>query len=134
MTATVDQAVGNLQRANADLQRRLDEAIAERDEGEAQKAAMAQILEVINSSPGDPTPVFDGILEKAHTLCGAAHGALVTYDGEYFRGVATHGMSDHFAEVVRQPVRAWPGSIYERLLGGEQLTHIPDMSVRVGAG
>ena len=45
MTTTLDHEV-------ADLKRRLDEALAERDEAEAQKAAMAEVLQVINSSPG----------------------------------------------------------------------------------
>ena len=62
MSSTPNSPTADLQQANADLQRQLAEARAERDDSEAQKAAIAEVLGVINSSPGDLTPVFDAML------------------------------------------------------------------------
>jgi hypothetical protein len=63
---TVPEApVGDPQHIIAELRRQLAEARAERDESEAQKAAMAEVLGVINASPGNLARVFEVILEKA---------------------------------------------------------------------
>ena len=80
MYPTPDSTSANLQQTIADLQRRLAEARAERDESEAQKAALAQVLGVINASPGDLGPMFDTILDQATRLCDAAFGVVWTYD------------------------------------------------------
>ena len=90
MTATLDDEVAKLRRANAELQQRLDEAVQ-------RETATAEVLQVINSSPGDLVPVFDTILEKAHMLCGAALGGLAIFDGEKFQPVAVRAEPD-FAE------------------------------------
>ena len=100
MTATVDNAAADLQRANAELQRQLNECRAERDEALERETATAEVLQVINSSPGDLAPVFDAMLDKALQLCGAAFGILHTLDGERIHAAAHRGFSPAFAEFL----------------------------------
>jgi transcriptional regulator with GAF, ATPase, and Fis domain len=114
----------DLRETVAALRQQLEARTAERDEALAREAALAEVLHTLNSSPGDLTPVFDAILEKAHALCGVEHGALVTYDGEYFRVAAEHGMPQSWIKQHRQPYRGT--DLHERLLRGERYAQVAD--------
>jgi GAF domain-containing protein len=122
------QHLGNPEQRIADLERQLAERTAERDEALERETAAAEVLQVINSSPGDLAPVFDAILEKAHSLCGAAAGALLIRDAERFRLAAIHA-EPHVAEYWRQlgPMTARECSPDLRLTRGEPILHLVDL-------
>src|SRR5260221_1140819 len=123
-----DDATADTLQTVAELRRELAQARAERDEALAQQVAVAEVLGVINASPGDLGPVFDALLEKALRLCEAAIGTLYTYDGELMDAVAIHGASPEYAEYLKRgPFRPGPGAL-GRLTRGEQLVHFADLT------
>jgi GAF domain-containing protein len=102
--------------------------IIEQREALEQQTATAEVLQVINASPGNLTPVFDAIPEKAHSLCGATKGALVSFDGTYFRAVATRGLTKAYEQLLHEPQDNPPGSPPDRLLKGADLVHVDDFA------
>jgi adenylate cyclase len=129
MSATPESTLADPEQLIADLQRQLAERETQLAEAHEQQTATAEVLQVINSSPGNLAPVFDAILEKAHTLCDAADGLLATFDGDQFRIAAVHG-GPSFVEAAQQqqlsPARAPEGGLLARLVDGARLVHVAD--------
>jgi PAS domain S-box-containing protein len=121
MTQMLDDTVAELQRDNAELRRKLDEALA-------RETAAAEVLEVINSSPGDLAPVFEAILEKATSLCEATFGVLSRIEGDQFHAAAFHCVPPAFAESMRQPRQIMPGNAHYRLMQGEEVVQVEDVT------
>ncbi|MGE3281791.1 MAG: GAF domain-containing protein [Alphaproteobacteria bacterium] len=92
-----------------------------------QQTATAEVLQVINSSPGELQPVFDAMLEKALRLCDASFGVLRTYDGDRLHAAAMRGIPEAYAEFARAPQAIVPGAPSARLKNGKDFVHAPDL-------
>src|SRR5215472_8643736 len=127
MSATPDSTLADSAQLIADLQRQLAECGAERDAGLQRETATAEVLQVVNCSPGDLFPVFDAILEKALRLCGAAYGHVFRVEGDLNRAVAARGDPEFVEWLLKQgPVRPTPGGILHRMMQRERVVQIPD--------
>ena len=111
----------DLQSSYADLEKKVEDRTAELKEALDQQTATAEVLGVINSSPGDLAPVFDAMLEKALRLCDAAVGHLMTYDGgAWCMLAASRGVSPEAIAKRSEPGRLSPRARSGKLLRGRR--------------
>ena len=118
----------DLQKSYAELEQRVADRTAELSESLDQQTATAEVLEVINASPGDLAPVFDAMLDKATSLCDAAFGILWSFDGEFAKAAALHQVPPAFAEFWREPIRPGPDTGPGRMMRGEDALAIDDVT------
>src|SRR5262249_9825627 len=99
------QKAAELETSNSDLREALE-----------QQTTTSEILRVIASSPTDPQPVFQTILDNALRLCEAQNGAVFRFDGEVFRAVAWHNISPAMDAFVQStPIRPGRESALRRV-------------------
>jgi PAS domain S-box-containing protein len=90
LTTFADQAVIAIENV-----RLFDEVQAKtRDLAESlgQQTATSEVLQIISSSPGDLTPVFDKMLENATRVCGAEFGSMYLVEDDSLRQAALYNV------------------------------------------
>jgi GAF domain-containing protein len=130
-SANPEQFIADLQRQLAEREAELAECKAERDEALQRETATAEVLEVINSSPGILAPIFDAILEKALRVCSATFGVMTSHNNGRFSRVAGRGLPAAFSNWRLQHPLETPSGGYapmlQRVLEGEAVVREPDL-------
>ena len=137
MTATLDNAVADLQRDNAELRQQLDacrsELAARNSEyGERieHQSATIDVLKAMSASPGNPQPVFDMIVRRAQELCDGWGVTLCEFDGHLVHLSALCGKWEPSAVAAYRaahPLVPTRASITCRAILDRQLVHIRDI-------
>src|SRR5262249_16859208 len=100
--------------------------LTETREALERQTATAVGLQVINSSPGDPQPVFGAVCRRALVVCEASEGVLRTFDGENFHLVAEHGETDDMRRLRQLGPIPKNSLFWGPLVRGERIVHFID--------
>jgi two-component system, NtrC family, sensor kinase len=102
--------------------------LSELRESLQQQTATADVLKVISSSPGDLGPVFEAMLEKATSICGAKFGTLFLSEGDCARAVAQFRAPPAYAQVLqREPIITLGEGALGRAARTKQAVQIADV-------
>jgi PAS domain S-box-containing protein len=111
------------------LEAELKRRTAERDEALARETAIAEVLQVINSAPGDLNPVFDVMLQRALHLCDATSGLMLTFDNERAFVRASRDVPAAFLDYLRrEPPGAGPSTFFGRAIMLRSPIHAADIA------
>jgi two-component system, NtrC family, sensor kinase len=120
MSETLDDAATDPRPTIADLQRRLDGSLA-------RETATAEVMRLINASPGDLAPVFDAIVDRAMRFCDAGFGGLWLVEGDLVRAAATRNLPEAYIEfLTRRPVP--PEEAFGPTMKDQPAVHVADLA------
>jgi two-component system, NtrC family, sensor kinase len=116
-----DNVADDPQQVIVDLQRRLDESIA-------QQTATAEVLKVISRSTFDLQTVLETLIKSAVELSGANRGSIFLREGDVFPLKAASSTTPEFLQYwAANPPRAGRGSATSRVIGSGKVEVIPDV-------
>jgi class 3 adenylate cyclase len=97
-----------------------------------QQTATTEVMQAINSSPGNLKPVLDAMLDRAVRLTESAFGIMNLYEEEGgHRVVALHGVPDSVIERWSAAPQSGPEDTTARFVGGEDVVQIEDLKLYV---
>jgi GAF domain-containing protein len=127
-TTFADQAVIAIE--NVRLFDEVQARTRELSESLQQQTATSEVLQIISSSPGELTQVFEAMLENAVRICEANFGNMYLRDGETFQLAAAHNTPLALVEERRRaPLRGRDSSVLARMFETGQMVHLADLSV-----
>ena len=106
----------------------LRQRTTELSEALEQQTATSEVLQVVNSSPGDLEPVFASMLEKAVRICDATFGNIYRWDGEALHLLAAHDTPPALLEARKRLPRRAATSFLRRMLATKMADHVADLT------
>ena len=115
----------------ADLQDQLEHQARELQEAREERAAIAEVLRVISSSPGELEPVFQNILANAVRICQASFGFMHLFENgaaRTARTAATLNVPEAFLALRRREPLVHYGENHPvgRVFATKKVQHISD--------
>src|SRR5262249_6994703 len=95
-----------------------------------QQTATSEVLQVISSSPGELTLVFQTMLEKATRICEAKFGNLWLREGNAFSIAATHGAPSAYRDRLQAIAKITPdaGTPLGEMIKAKETFQIADLA------
>ena len=110
------------------LQEKLERQTCELEDAREERSAIAEVLRVISSSPGELEPVFGAMLDNATRICEATSGLLVRAESDGFRIVASLRQRADIEEMKHRTFKFGPSTPIGRAVRTRQIVHVANLS------